>query len=179
MPERVSSKGRPYRSFTLSGFEILVGKAATDNDHLTFNVAEPHDLWLHVAGGTPGSHVVIRNPERGAVPEEVTRCAAELAAWYSKARNAARVEVFTCAARAGCEEGARRAPAGQVQIARFKSLRVAPTPFAGATDHGVTRRSGRQLGLRDARGALQLGEIVLEFTLYALEGVERRRVVRS
>jgi predicted ribosome quality control (RQC) complex YloA/Tae2 family protein len=128
----MSSKGRPYRSFTLGGFEILVGKAATDNDHLTFNVAEPYDLWLHVAGGTPGSHVVIRNPERGAVPEDVTRCAAELAAWYSKARNAARVEVHVC--RAGDVKKARGAPAGQVQIARFKSLRVAPTPFAGASD---------------------------------------------
>jgi len=132
MSERVSSKGRPYRSFMLEGFEILVGKAATDNDHLTFNVAEPHDLWLHVAGGTPGSHVVIRNPERGTVPEDVTRCAAELAAWYSKARNAARVEVHVC--RAGDVKKSRGAPAGQVQIARFKSLRVAPTPFAGAPD---------------------------------------------
>ena len=128
----MSSKGRPYRSFVLAGFEILVGKAATDNDHLTFNVAEPHDLWLHVAGGTPGSHVVVRNPERGAVPDDVTRCAAELAAWYSKARNAARVEVHVC--RASDVKKARGAPAGQVQIARFKSLRVTPTPFAGASD---------------------------------------------
>jgi predicted ribosome quality control (RQC) complex YloA/Tae2 family protein len=127
--EAVSSKGRPYRSFTFEGFEILVGKAATDNDHLTFNVAQPNDLWLHVAGGTPGSHVVIRNPERGAIPEAVTQCAATLAAWYSKARNAARVEVHVC--RAGDVKKARGAPAGQVQIARFKSVRVAPAPFAG------------------------------------------------
>jgi len=125
----VSSKGRPYRSFNHAGFEILVGKAASDNDHLTFNVAEPHDLWLHVAGGTPGSHVVIRNPNKGAVPEEVTRCAAALAAWYSKARNAARVEVHLC--RASDVKKVRGAPAGQVQIARYKSVKVAPAPFAG------------------------------------------------
>lgn len=127
----MSSKGRPYRSFSHAGFEILVGKAASDNDHLTFNVAEPHDLWLHVAGGTPGSHVVIRNPEKGAIPEEVTRCAAGLAAWYSKARNAARVEVHLC--RAGDVKKVRGAPAGQVQIARYKSIKVAPAPFAGET----------------------------------------------
>lgn len=125
----MSSKGRPYRSFMFEGFEILVGKQATDNDHLTFNVAEPHDLWLHVAGGTPGSHVVVRNPERGSVPEPVTRCAAELAAWYSKARNAAKVEVHVC--RASDVKKARGAPAGQVQIARYKSVRVAPAPFEG------------------------------------------------
>jgi len=127
----MSSKGRPYRTFMFEGFEILVGKQATDNDHLTFNIAEPHDLWLHVAGGTPGSHVVVRNPERGSVPEPVTRCAAELAAWYSKARNAAKVEVHVC--RASDVKKARGAPAGQVQIARYKSVRVAPAPFAGGT----------------------------------------------
>ena len=123
----MSSKGRPFRSFVVSGFEILVGKADTDNDYLTFRVAEPHDLWLHVAGGTPGSHVVVRNPERGQIPEEVTARAAALAAWYSKARNAARVEVHVC--RASDVKKQRGAPAGQVQIARYKSIRVAPAPF--------------------------------------------------
>lgn len=128
----MSSKGRPYRSFTVEGFEILVGKGASDNDHLTFRVAEPHDLWLHVAGGTPGSHVVVRNLNKGVIPEAVTHCAAQLAAWYSKARNAARVEVHVC--RAADVKKARGAPAGQVQIARYKSLKVTPAPFAGASE---------------------------------------------
>jgi len=123
----VSSKGRPYRTFQHEGYEILVGKAASDNDFLTFRVAEPRDLWLHVGGGTPGSHVVIRNPDGGAVPHEVTERAASLAAWYSKARNAARVEVHVC--RAADVKKARGAPAGQVQLARYKSVRVAPAPF--------------------------------------------------
>ena len=119
----------------------MVGKQATDNDHLTFNVAEPHDLWLHVAGGTPGSHVVIRNPERSAVPEAVTLCAAALAAWYSKARNAAaKVEVHVC--RASDVKKARGAPAGQVpnrplQVAK---IRVAPAPFSGSTSERLRVR---------------------------------------
>lgn len=123
----MSSKGRPYRTFEHEGYEILVGKAATDNDYLTFRVAAPRDLWLHVGGGTPGSHVVIRNPDGGAVPNEVTERAAALAAWYSKARNASRVEVHVC--RAADVSKARGAPAGQVQLARYKSVRVAPAPF--------------------------------------------------
>jgi len=106
-------------------------KVAKEGESLTFNVAEPHDLWLHVAGGTPGSHVLIRNPGKGAVPEDVTRCAAALAAWYSKARNASRVEVHLC--RAGDVKKARGAPAGQVQIARYKSVKVTPAPFPGET----------------------------------------------
>jgi predicted ribosome quality control (RQC) complex YloA/Tae2 family protein len=121
----MASKGRPYRTFLVEGFEILVGKGEDDNDHLTFNVAEPHDLWLHVGGGTPGSHVVVRNPERGEIPKTVIERAAAIAAWYSKARAAARVEVHYC--RAGDVKKPRGAPAGLVELARYKSVRVKPS----------------------------------------------------
>jgi hypothetical protein len=36
------------------GFEILVGRGEDDNDHLPFDVAEPHDLWLRDGGGENG-----------------------------------------------------------------------------------------------------------------------------
>ncbi|MBA3805691.1 MAG: NFACT family protein, partial [Acidobacteria bacterium] len=52
---------RRYRSS--DGYEILVGRAARDNDHLTFRIARPFDLWLHAAN-YPGSHVVVRNSTR-------------------------------------------------------------------------------------------------------------------
>jgi predicted ribosome quality control (RQC) complex YloA/Tae2 family protein len=120
----VGSKGRPYRTIVVGGFEILVGRGDEDNDVLTFEVAEPHDLWLHVAGGTPGSHVVVRNPGRGEVPREVVEAAAAAAAWYSKARNAARVEVHVC--RASDVSKPRGAPTGLVELARWKSVKVRP-----------------------------------------------------
>ncbi|WP_437744383.1 NFACT RNA binding domain-containing protein [Sorangium sp. So ce302] len=120
----MGSKGRPYRTLTIDGFEVLVGRGDEDNDALTFEVAEPHDLWLHVAGGTPGSHVIVRNPERVEVPREVVERAAAAAAWYSKARSAAKVEVHVC--RAGDVSKPRGAPAGLVQLARWKSVRVRP-----------------------------------------------------
>ena len=94
----MGSKGRPYRTFVVDGFEVLVGRGEDDNDHLTFRVAEPHDVWMHVGGGTPGSHVVVRNPEKGEVPRAVLEAAAALAAWYSKARAASKVEVSYCRA---------------------------------------------------------------------------------
>jgi predicted ribosome quality control (RQC) complex YloA/Tae2 family protein len=124
MLPRVGSKGRPYRTVRVEGFEILIGRASEDNDHLTFDVAEPHDLWMHVAGGTPGSHVIVRNPERGEVPKVVIEVAAAAAAWYSKARSAAKVEVHVC--RAADVSKPRGAPAGLVQLARYKSVRVRP-----------------------------------------------------
>ncbi len=67
------------------GFEILVGKKAKDNDHLTFRIAKALDLWLHAAD-YPGSHVVIRNPNRKEIPAGTILEAARLAAFYSDAR---------------------------------------------------------------------------------------------
>jgi predicted ribosome quality control (RQC) complex YloA/Tae2 family protein len=106
----MGSKGRPYRTFVVQGYEVLVGRGDEDNDHLTFEVGEPRDLWLHVAGGTAGSHVVVRNPEGSDVPREVIEKAAALAAWYSKAD----------------VSKPRGAPAGLVHLAKWKSVKVKP-----------------------------------------------------
>ena|SRR5688572_8421813 len=123
----MSSKGRPYRTVVIEGWEVWVGRAAADNDTLTFRIAAPRDTWLHVAGGTPGSHVVVRNPSGGVVPREVLEQAAQLAAWYSKARAAKRVEVHAC--RVADVSKPRGAPAGRVQIKNFKKLKVTPAPL--------------------------------------------------
>lgn len=125
----MGSKGRPYRTVVVDGYDVLIGRADADNDHLTFEVAEKRDLWLHVAGGTPGSHVVIRNPEGGEVPKDVIDKAAQLAAWYSKARGAPRVEVHVC--RVADVSKPRGAPTGQVQIRRFDRVKVVPSRLEG------------------------------------------------
>jgi len=120
----VSSKGRPYRRFEIDGFEVLVGKSDEDNDHLTFDVAEPDDVWMHVARYS-GSHVVIRNPEKLSVlPTPVLRRAAELAAWFSKGRDAGRVEVHCCRARDVSKPPGL--PAGKVLLADWRGVRVYP-----------------------------------------------------
>jgi predicted ribosome quality control (RQC) complex YloA/Tae2 family protein len=120
----MASKGRGFRTFNLDGFEVLVGKGDTDNDELTFRVGEPRDFWLHVAGGVPGSHVVVRNPEGlDELPRPVLEKAAALAAWHSKARGArGKVEVHVC--RVTDVSKVRGAPAGEVRLRRWDSLRV-------------------------------------------------------
>ncbi|HEY8038847.1 MAG TPA: NFACT RNA binding domain-containing protein [Polyangiaceae bacterium] len=125
----MASKGRPYRTLRIDGFEVLVGRGEDDNDYLTFQVAEPRDLWMHVGGGTPGSHVVVRNPDGVEVPREVVEAAAAAAAWYSKARHAPRVEVHVC--RAADVSKPRGAPAGLVELSRWKSVKVKPAIPAG------------------------------------------------
>lgn len=128
----MSSKGKPYRTVLLEGFEVLIGRGAEDNDHLTFDVAKPHDVWMHVAGGTPGSHVVIRNPDKIEVPRAVIEAAAAAAAWYSKARGSPRIEVHYC--RAGDVNKPRGAPAGRVEISKYKSVKVRPTLPGGVNE---------------------------------------------
>lgn len=124
-----------YRQFERDGRQILVGKGAEDNDVLTFEIAERDDLWLHVSGWS-GSHVVVRVPD-GAdePPREVVEYAARLAAWFSKARGAkGKVEVHVC--RAGDVRKERRAPAGQVQLARWTAVKV----YAKEPPSGVDER---------------------------------------
>lgn len=128
----MSSKGRPYRTLDVDGFTVLVGKSDEDNDRLTFDVAEPHDVWMHVAAYS-GSHVLIRNPDQLAViPRPVLERAAELAAWYSKARNAGRVEVHVC--RAGDVSKPRGFAAGKVLLSRWSRMRVHPRGPSDAPD---------------------------------------------
>lgn len=122
----MASKGRPYRSTSVEGFEVLIGKGAAENDVLSLEVAEPHDVWLHAAGGIAGSHVVIRNPEHVVVPSSVVAKAAAYAAWYSKARGNPRVEVHVCKARDVSKP--KGAPAGRVQIRNFSAVKVTPEP---------------------------------------------------
>ena len=112
---------RRYRSS--DGYEVLVGRAARDNDHLTFRVARPHDLWLHAAD-YPGSHVIVRNPTRADVPHRTIIEAAQLAAAFSQAKRDAKVDVhYTPRKFLSKPKGA--AP-GLVRMSSFRSLTVEP-----------------------------------------------------
>ena len=85
-----SAHAKPLRE-QRDGFEILIGTSAGANEAITFRVARGDDVWLH-ARGTPGAHVVVRAAGRP-VPAAVLERAAALAAAFSAARMASRVEV--------------------------------------------------------------------------------------
>ena len=91
-------KSAPFRRVLYQGWEVLVGKSALGNDYITMKLARPDDLWLH-AEGMPGSHVLVRNPARTDVPQDVFMKAAALAAFYSRGRKAAKVPVTYARAR--------------------------------------------------------------------------------
>ena len=126
-PEKKSSKTQKLtgvrRYLSTDGYEILVGRAARDNDNLTFRIAQPNDLWMH-AGDYPGSHVVIRNPTRKEIPQRTIIEAAQLAGKFSQASGDAKVVVhYTERKFLSKPKGA--AP-GLVRLSRFRSIAVEP-----------------------------------------------------
>jgi predicted ribosome quality control (RQC) complex YloA/Tae2 family protein len=82
----------PYRTFRTPLGDIWVGRGAAKNDELTFKVAKPYHLWLHVRG-TPGAHVVVPIRRDRSVASETLIDAAHLAAHFSDARGERIVEV--------------------------------------------------------------------------------------
>jgi predicted ribosome quality control (RQC) complex YloA/Tae2 family protein len=121
----MASKGRAFRTLSFEGFEILVGKGDVANDTLTFSIADPLDCWLHVVNFA-GSHVVVRNPDQLAdLPPAVLGYAAQLAAWYSKARGSrGKAEVHFC--QVSDVTKPRGFPPGKVLLRHWQSLRVYP-----------------------------------------------------
>lgn len=122
--KRKDGKGQAFRSVMVDGFEVLIGKGDADNDVLTFKVAAPLDVWMHVAS-VSGSHVIIRNPDKlSELPREVLERAAQLAAWHSKARDGGKVEVHVC--RVADVSKPRGFAPGKVLLRQFKGIRVYP-----------------------------------------------------
>ena len=102
--------------------EVLVGRTAAENHHITFRDAAPDDWWLH-ARGIPGAHVIVRDP--GADPDgDLVVAAASIAAHRSAARDDRSVEVDVTRRRH--VRPIRRGGPGQVTYRYERTLRVMP-----------------------------------------------------
>lgn len=73
------------RYCTPSGFEVLIGRNNRQNDHLTFRLAGDYDRWFHTQE-IPGSHVLLRIAPGSVAEEADLQFTADLAAYYSRAR---------------------------------------------------------------------------------------------
>ncbi len=118
------SGARKRRSIRMDGHEVLVGRNGRENDELTFKVATGDDFWFHVAGYT-GSHVIVRNPAKDTELESSLLIrAAQLAAYYSQARNSNKVQVHYT--RRKFVSKPKRAKPGLVRLREFKTVTVEP-----------------------------------------------------
>ncbi|HKA17242.1 MAG TPA: NFACT family protein [Blastocatellia bacterium] len=113
--------GRRFRS--TDGYEIVVGRNDRDNDRITFRIAKPHDIWLHAAD-YPGSHTIVLNPNREALPHRTITEAAELAAFYSQAKREGKAAVHY--AQKKFVSKPPRAKPGLVRLSSFKTIMVEP-----------------------------------------------------
>jgi len=87
--QKITSK--PFHYISSDGFHIYVGKNNYQNDELTFKFATGGDWWFH-AKKIAGSHVIVRS-DGNEIPDRTFEEAAHLAAFYSKGREAEKVEV--------------------------------------------------------------------------------------
>ena len=85
-------QAKPLHFTSSDGFDIYVGKNNTQNDYLTLRFANSSDLWFHTKQ-IHGSHTVIKLGLDKNVPDSTILEAAQLAAYYSKARESSQVPV--------------------------------------------------------------------------------------
>jgi len=139
--KKVQTKRQPLRSKIQvqsanmhPGYTLLWGKSGLQNDQL-LRMANPEDTWLHTKK-TPGGHVLIRSEGRAKqVPDNVLLQAAQHAAWLSKRRLDAKVEVdYTLAKYVHRLKGT---PPGYVHYTNQKTLSVRPQIFTPVTHASV------------------------------------------
>ena len=89
--KKVRINSKPFHYISSDGFHMYVGKNNFQNEELTFKFATGNDWWFH-AKGIPGSHVIVKS-EGQELPDRTFEEAGRLAAYYSKGRDAEKVEI--------------------------------------------------------------------------------------
>jgi predicted ribosome quality control (RQC) complex YloA/Tae2 family protein len=91
--EKKKNKLLPAKYISKDGWEIYVGKNNHQNDFLTFKLASGNDIWLHPKN-IQGAHVIIKNRgNKQSPPLDTLIQAANLAAYFSKAKKENKVLV--------------------------------------------------------------------------------------
>ena len=104
----------------LEGAVVWVGRNSKGNDEILRQYARGNDLWFHARDGA-GSHVFLRAEGRNPSPEEI-RHAARLAALHSSLKKESTVDVLWTECKHVRKP--KGAPAGRVQVANGKTIRV-------------------------------------------------------
>ncbi len=115
-------KSKPMHFVSSEGFDIYVGKNNKQNDELTLKFADSNDIWFHTKD-IAGSHVIVKI--NGKTPSDVTlNEAANLAAYYSKARESSNVPVdYTVRKNVKKPSGAKP---GMVIYENYKTAYITP-----------------------------------------------------
>lgn len=91
---RPAAPSKPRKFISSGGFTILVGRNNVQNDYLTVKMSRKDDLWLHTKD-IHSSHVLVVSEGRQ-IDDDTILEAAALCAWFSKGKDAPKVEVDYC-----------------------------------------------------------------------------------
>lgn len=116
-----SKRSFPGLSLESSGWTILIGRSAKENDELLRRHVRGSDLWLH-ARDWPGSYVFIKARKDKSVPLGVLLDAGMLAIYYSKGRSNGGGDLYYTFAK--YLRRAKDGPKGTVLPAHEKNLSV-------------------------------------------------------
>lgn len=117
--------GSKFKHYLIENkYDVYVGKDSANNDLLTTKFAKQNDFWFH-ARSVSGSHVVLRvQNTKEAIPKNVLKKAASLAAYHSKAKTSGLAPVtFTLKKYVVKRKGM---PVGQVALLKEEVLLVKP-----------------------------------------------------
>ncbi|MDB4609668.1 NFACT family protein [Verrucomicrobia bacterium] len=120
---RTTSAAKPSECVSPSGHRVIWGRNNRQNDEVSMRILKHGDLWYH-AKDLPGSHVVLKACDDLPFTDEDRTFAASIAAGYSKARHAAKVEVSEADAKSISKP--KGAKPGLVTLKSYKSLMVEP-----------------------------------------------------
>lgn len=84
-------KSQPLHLKISADTDLYIGKNNKQNDYVTFTLGGPKDLWFHTKD-IPGSHVIMKTTLPQPRQEDIA-LAAQLAAYFSKAREGGNVPV--------------------------------------------------------------------------------------
>lgn len=120
--EDLSSKFKHY--IIQDKYHVYVGKDSQNNDLLTTRFAKQTDYWFH-ARSVSGSHVILRvDSTKVAIPKNIIKSAASLAAYHSKAKTSGLAPVsYTFKKYVTKRKGM---PIGQVSLSKEEVLLVKP-----------------------------------------------------
>ena len=122
-PKQQQKKTHPGLDYTVNGWYILVGRDANENDELLRHHVRGDDLWLHVRD-FPGGYVFIKARKEKTVPLDILLDAANLAVYYSKARNAGKTDLYYTHVK--YLRRAKNGPKGLVLPTQEKNLCIEP-----------------------------------------------------
>ncbi len=118
------TKSQLHRCKSPGGYELYWGKNNRSNDYVSRHLTASDDLWFH-AKDIPGTHLVLkRQAFKGNIPDQDMLFAAALAAGYSRAKSAGKVEVIV--AKGHHVHKPKGARPGLVTVDQYFSVVVAP-----------------------------------------------------